>query len=337
MSLSKSFSISASGSLVSLLLTGCISQSSGIYRQVEAEPFREVQSYFTPHDKSLMPIIGDRDPMTADPRRVFEYYCSGGRSQRPLETTIRAVLPRAPKGVAIDAASSLQQELYEYFRLFAKNYYKASIYEDDSRNQKLSGSPLAYAMKEPSMESCVALAKETRVNEKVPFTLLSVNGTNTLLLGAMRMPIYSRSSYSGSEAGLFQWRKASGEPPQHNSIDVIFPSRPMFDDQGQKIYPVYPTLPFEVLFFQKYFTMLIPAETQQQLFQGNTFFLRDDGSFDLGKATQRRAAVWEAYVGTQTSLKEAQSDDPQIVDFQVKLDLNLFCRYGRVVSDLLTD
>ena len=320
-----------------LLLPSCLSPAGGIYREVELEPFHEIKTYVTPYDRSLGPIIGDGDPMDADPKRVFDHYCTNGRNQRPLETTIRAVLPRLPKGVALDTASSAQQDIYKYFRNIAKSYYNPDVYDHTIKNKSLPKPQSIFAAKEPSLDTCVSLAKETRVSDKTPMTLLSIDGTNTLLLGLLKLPVYSYVSYSGSEKGLFQWRESKDEPPVISAMDVIFPKRPMIDENGKKIFPVYPALPFEMIFLQTKFTMLIPRETQQQLFNGEEFFLREDGSFDLGAATQRRSSVWKAYIASQTSLKEAQTDDPQIVDFQVKLDLNLFCRYGRVVTDLLTD
>lgn len=337
MRLFRSYSIRTKIYLNTLLLTGCALQTGGIYKQAELEPFEEIKTYVTPHEKTLDAIVGRGDPMSADPRRVFDHYCANGRNQRPLETTIRAVLPRLPKGVALDVASSAQQDIYKYFRNLVKNYYNQSLYEDTLGNKKLPNSNVVFAIKEPTLDGITSLAKDTRANDKTPLTLLSINGHNTLLLGMMKLPTYARSYYSGSENGLFQWRESQGEPALGSALDVIFPKRPILDDRGQQIYPVYPALPFEIIFLQKYFTMLIPKETQQQMFGDDEFFLHKDGSFDLGAATQRRASIWNAYVASQTSLKEAQTDDPQIIDFQVKLDLNLFCRYGRIVSDLLTD
>jgi hypothetical protein len=337
MSPSRSFLINTKRILSLFLMVGCTHRSSGIYRAGEKEPFLEVQSYFTPHDKSLRTIVGGGDPLAADPRRVFEYYCSSGRSQRSVETTIRAVLPRQPKGVPIDVASQMQESLYQLYRGLIKKFYQASFYEDILDEKKRVEAPPVFGLRDPSSKAFVSLAKESRANEKIPLTLLALNGSGTLIMGTVKLPVYSAVSYEGSEKGLFKWRETDNDPPLRNAIDVIFPERPMRDEKGQVFYPIYTALPFEVIFFRKYFTMLIPDETQRQLFNGRSLFIRDDGTFDLGQAVERRELLWNAYVESQTSLKEAQTDDPQVVDFQVKLEMDLFCRYGRVVSDLLTN
>jgi hypothetical protein len=329
--------ININGILSLLFVFGCTHRSSGIYRSAEKEPFLQVQSYFTPYDKSLRTIVGSGDPLAADARRVFEHYCSNGRSQKAVETTIRAVLPRQPKGIAIDVASQMQESTYQSYRSLIKKFYQASSYQDILDGKKTSEAPPVFGLRDPSPKAFVSLAKESRANEKIPLTLLALNGSSTLLMGAMKLPVYSAVSYEGSEKGLFKWRETDNDPPLRGAIDVIFPERPMRDEKGQLFYPIYSALPFEVVFFRKYFTMLIPEETQHQLLNGRSLFIRDGGSFDLGQAVERREQLWNAYVESQTSLKEAQTDDPQVVDFQVKLEMDLFCRYGRAVSDLLTD
>lgn len=337
MSRSRSFLINIKGILSLLLVFGCTHRSSGIYRSAEKEPFLQVQSYFTPHDKSLRAIVGNGDPLAADPRRVFEHYCANGRSQRAVETTIRAVLPRQPKGVAIDVASQMQESMYQSYRSLIKKFYQASFYEGILDDKRRSEAPPVFGFRDPSSKTFVRLAKESRANEKFPLTLLALNGSSTLLMGTLKLQVYSAVAYDGSEKGLFKWRESENDPPLRDGIDVVFPERPMRDEKGQLFYPLYSALPFEVGFFRKYFTMLIPEETQRQLFNGRSLFIRDGGSFDLGQAVEHREQLWNAYVESQTSLKEAQTDDPQIVDFQVKLEMDLFCRYGRVVSDLLTN
>ena len=83
--------------------------------------------------------------------------------------------------------------------------------------------------------------------------------------------------------------------------------------------------------------MLIPEATQQQLFKQKTYFLKEDGSFNLSDAIHNRKKIWDDYIAAQTSLKESQTDDPQIIDFEVELNLTAFCSYGRFVGDLVTD
>ena len=117
----------------------------------------------------------------------------------------------------------------------------------------------------------------------------------------------------------------------------MFPKRAFRDTDGKILYPLYPVIPFETEFLPRHFTMLIPEATQNDLFEKRTYFLKDDGSFNLSAAISERDRLWEAFINGQTSLKESQTDDPQVIDFEVELNLDIFCSYGRLVSDLVTD
>jgi hypothetical protein len=81
--------------------------------------------------------------------------------------------------------------------------------------------------------------------------------------------------------------------------------------------------------------MLIPPQTQKDLF-GGTAFVRTDGTFDLAAAVRDRKRLWSAYIERFSSVKEAQDKDPDVTRYEVTLDLSAFCAYGRPVTDLTT-
>lgn len=96
--------------------------------------------------------------------------------------------------------------------------------------------------------------------------------------------------------------------------------------------------------FSKY-TMLIPKETQQQYFEGrNTtsgrlfHFIDENGNIQTDKAVTSQGLIdlWEDYFKTFTVVREAQSLDPQIVNYEVELNLEPFCAYGRPIEDLIS-
>jgi hypothetical protein len=79
--------------------------------------------------------------------------------------------------------------------------------------------------------------------------------------------------------------------------------------------------------------MLIPEPEQRRLWGSRTYFTTGSG-FNLSAAVRERDRLWERYLQTFTSRKEAQSANPRLVDYEVSLDLGLFCAYGRAVADL---
>lgn len=333
----KSFSIPAKRFVALLAVVGCVSKSGGIYLPIEKEPLAQVRAYWTPHDKVLASVIAGNDPMAADPRRIFAAYCANGRSLRPMETHIRAILPRPPKGIAIDAAGEVKERMYQVFRKVVKGYYTRATYQKALNSSGVSDGLQMFALREASADAFMKLAKDTRANDQVPVSLLALHGSNTLLLGLVAMPTYQAMGYSGSRKDLFQWREVGVGTSTNDALDLVFPGRPLKAADGQKIYPLYQAVPFEVAYFQRHFTMLVPPETQRQAFGRADFFVRRDGTFDLATAVAHREDIWDAYIASQTSLKEAQTDDPQIIDFQMDLNLKLFCTYGRPVAELVTD
>lgn len=126
------------------------------------------------------------------------------------------------------------------------------------------------------------------------------------------------------------------------------------DRKPTTIYPLRPAAQLETTLFRQTYTMLIPSDVQSRIF-GNVlrqevagvpdygdaidlFFVKRDGSFDLSAAADahNRERLWNTYIKSMTTLKESETDDPQVVMYQVGLDLAPFCAYGRPVADLMT-
>ena len=334
---SKLFSKTAKYCVAISVTGGCVGKSGGIYLPIEREPLNRARAYWTPHDKALAAIVTGSDPMEADPRRVFAAYCANGRSLRPMQTHIRAILPRPPKGIAIDTAGDVKEKVHQVFRSVAKSYYSRGTYLKDADQGQGSDGLQMLAIREASVDTFVKLAKESRATDQASVSLLAMYGNQSLFLGLVAAVPYQAVGYSGSRKDLFQWRESGAMTSSKSSLDLVFPGRPMKAEDGKVIYPLYQAIPFEIAYFQRHFTMLIPPETQRQAFGHANFFVRSDGTFDLGMAVSHRADLWDAYVASQASLKEAQTDDPQIIDFQTDLNLKLFCAYGRPVADLVTD
>jgi hypothetical protein len=317
--------------------TGCISAPAGIYLRADREPIHVVRGYLTPLDKELKDITKGTDPLDIDPRKVFGLYCSNGKARRKINTKIRAISPKPPKGLVIDKAAEAKEAIYRGFREVAKSFYSISSYVDATRVNRDEGHRPFYALTNASMNEFVKDAKESRLSNQAVVTLLTVHGQSTLYLATAPIPTFITSDYSGSQAGMFQIKATTAKAVNHHTIDAIFPKRVFRDVDGNALYPMYPVIPFETEFFPRYFTMLIPESTQEQLFGRRTYFLKNDGAFNLSDAIGERDKLWAAFINAQTSLKESQTDDPQIIDFEIELNLDLFCSYGRMISDLVTD
>ena len=62
--------------------------------------------------------------------------------------------------------------------------------------------------------------------------------------------------------------------------------------------------------------------------------LNKDLPIDIADAIRFKKEIWERYLIYNSTVKESPTNDPQIKNIEVSLDLNDFCKYGRKVSDL---
>lgn len=121
-------------------------------------------------------------------------------------------------------------------------------------------------------------------------------------------------------------------------------------DHNRQFYLVKPIIPMEMRVFSAAYTMLIPPRVQRKLWQnpvrmnvpekyhkGYGFFIDPKSlKFVFSDAVADRGIMWRYYVKTFTSVKESQTGDPQLIDYDVSIDLNVFCEYGRPVNDLVS-
>ncbi len=67
------------------------------------------------------------------------------------------------------------------------------------------------------------------------------------------------------------------------------------------------------------------------------FFVKANGDFNLRNAIEHRLGIWEAYFDRFTQIKESPGSDAQELKYEISLDLNPFCKYGRSISDLTSN
>ena len=88
------------------------------------------------------------------------------------------------------------------------------------------------------------------------------------------------------------------------------------------------------------YTMFIPPSIQHKLgsagYQFSWAYEQQSSVPSPSRAIEHRDKLWRNYFLQFTTVKEAQSSDPNEVHFESSLDLNLFCKYGRPIDDLVT-
>jgi hypothetical protein len=79
------------------------------------------------------------------------------------------------------------------------------------------------------------------------------------------------------------------------------------------------------------YTFLVPESSSEMYGTGKVV-----GFSDISSALKFRKQLWRVFVEEFSTVKEAPSENPDVLRFQVTLDLSYFCRFRQRVSDLLT-
>jgi hypothetical protein len=66
------------------------------------------------------------------------------------------------------------------------------------------------------------------------------------------------------------------------------------------------------------------------------FINQCDGSILTDVAVTDRVGMWSAYIKRFTRVKESATEDPQVYKYSVTLDLDVFCSYGRNISEFVS-
>jgi hypothetical protein len=62
----------------------------------------------------------------------------------------------------------------------------------------------------------------------------------------------------------------------------------------------------------------------------------ESGKLEISNLLNDSQHLWRQYFDHMTSVKEANTDNPQIVRFEATLDLAPFCSFARPVADLVS-
>jgi len=325
---------------LALLATSCLSTSGGTYRQAELTGTRFKVSWVTPLNDEFK-TREQFQRVLSSPKETLKVYCASGRPRRDWSLPVRAIVPRPPAGIPIDEASAIKGRVYQAF----KAVLGPGIFLDEPA-PALTGPVTAQvsdvvALPAPDRAAAEKSFRETRLSPSVTTLLLAFQGESGLLLGAIDSPHYNIER-GGSEVED-KWRLKAAPIPASRSdglMGVIWPARRFKSSTGDFIWPVHPAAVLEAALLPMQFTMLIPPAVQARYFgaavPGSPFFLRDDGTFDLSQAVKDRQKIWNAYFSKAIVVDEAQTQDPDVVQFNLRFDMSLFCAYARPVDDLLT-
>jgi hypothetical protein len=303
------------------------------------------------------------------PEELFSFYCKSGRQDKPLLRNIKAVISKPPKGITIDEAAKRDQLVLAELREIVQSYYSIGLSWHSGLIRKKGSNLVATRSKSPDEfvkyfkgQAPDFIRNGARSNASYPVIIGFEDLKESLILGTLPLAAFSQAMGPNNlltnrpddsvriihYTGAIDWGFMGVL-----SLESLEVSGNAKDERGpfphEPIHPLTPVLPLESHVFVSVYTMLIPGDVQNKIFakylrEDSTFklpsngaFIKDDGTFDISSAVRSRDSLWELYIKAMTSVKEAQTDDPQIILYQVSLDLNPFCAYGRPIKDMITN
>ncbi len=326
---------------IACLAVSCLSTSGGTYRQAELAGARSRVTWVTPLNDDFK-TLDQFNRVVSSPKEALKLYCTGGRPARAWNMPVRAIVPRLPAGIPIDEASQVKGQVYERFKAIIgpKLFFDETAPVADGKNEAPL-SEIVFALPAADRKSVEKAFRETRLSRNVTTLLLGFDGENGMLLGAMDSQYYGVEHFGAPHEDKWQLKaRPAAMFPNGGIMGTVLQARRLKTSNGENIWPVHPSAVLEAALLPKHFTMLIPPAVQARYFADsmpeNGFFVRANGTFDLGQAVNERQKLWNAYFLKSVAVEEAQTADPDVVQFNVRLDLSLFCAYARPADELLT-
>lgn len=230
---------------------------------------------------------------------IMAGYCQSGKQIKPFKTTVLYFSPKIEPGLSLDKAGQ---------KLKKSEDQKAKILKE-----------LFYLLANPD-------GKEQVVNagDEPKWYLLSSNDENDVLDNV-------KAENSSTKYPLFTF--IVKVPNKIIVYQSNLSSRRMNYDK------TYSTDLHNLISDH---TILAPKEIIEKMvgseFDGDhlysTIILDKDGQVDISKAVERRDDLWKRYIQAFTSVKESVDQNSQKSTIELSLNLNIFCKYGRHLSDV---
>jgi hypothetical protein len=143
---------------------------------------------------------------------------------------------------------------------------------------------------------------------------------------------YCRSSQALQEVSIFYRAQVPHSPPGTPLDLAILREQQSVERLRDEARAAFRTQPPEAFSWaMDNYTFLIPNSERDSYGLGDLVAMTQ-----ISEALRYRALLWRRYSERFSTVKEAPSDNPYELRFQVTLDLSYYCRYRRRTQDLVT-
>ena len=245
--------------------------------------------------------------------KIYGYYCANNKQIRKLSVTIEYITPKLPNS-AVDETAKEQA----YFAKRKYELFKKTLFSLSNGEERPNGRGADYLKVRQSNLNHKDLA------EKASQYVIKENSYSSIYPKALLMKPTDTDKFI-----LFYGLER----------DQRFPDQDYND----------PTYISELKNLVDNFTILEPLDYQNEAYKCDEDCLKDpnqdhdkveliavteDGKQSISEAAKKKDDIWIRYIGRFTKINEAKTNNPRIINADLELDLNGFCRYGRLLTDL---
>lgn len=242
----------------------------------------------------------------ANDDKIFNYYCANNKQVRKLSVAIEYVTPQLPKMAVDIAAKEHAHYSKEKRRLLKKTLFSLSGGEEHPNGR---GADFLLVKQSP--------LKYNELVEEIKEDVSESMGVRGLIM----------------------------RPTDSNKLILFHISEQRHSSEW---YQRNPTHVSELKILIDNFTFLEPLKYQEDAYTAGDDNEEEDvisdsskpiavdegGQQSVSEAIEHKDEIWIRYISHFTKIKEAKSKNPRVINVDLELDLNGFCRYGRKVSDL---
>lgn len=284
-------------------------------------------------------------------KKLFDFYCRDGKQAVPVKKYITAILGKAPHNIPLDNATNLRSQQKERIEKAIRGFFSinGAVFRDFYSPSLKMRSTLLWtdANSNQAMSNAIKsieISCDHSINCNPP-TFVDTGGDILTFL-------------TGFPSILDETGKATETFPGGNHFVTIDfnkqSSRPCRKTDGQRCQegkvPTYQSvnliLPEASLLTREYVLLMSRKELDVNLggelrkigkgVAGADYLFGNEESENISNLIQYSPAIWSAYFSIFTQMAEVQSQDPQIINYEVVLDLNLFCRSAQKTSTLVS-
>lgn len=270
--------------------------------------------------------------------------CADGRAKWSPTYRVSAFIPKPPSGTALDEATAIRERYVARIQKYLKSDLLFNISYDPKKNiprHNLGEIDVAHGYQTfpQSFENIPAFfqSQETTNPDKYRFQVTQYDPILVVFQSSGKMILVpsdnSFSRYENYRSGfLVEVVKDACAPTGGNCVTTM---NYVMDLQLLRDgYALFMSKEEQMATFEN---LKSHMEFPSKDYFGETYNPGEAPKFTIGRLLQESDEFWRAYFSYFTTLKESPGAGPDFVTYDISLNLDTFCKYGRPKVDLMSN